>query len=104
MASIFRYVSYGELIRLIIVLTIDGIEYIIPILLTPFVGDIYDVVGLVIALYIFGWVGLFSALELVPALDILPINTVTWVIWIISRRLKDIKNAHDRSKPFILML
>lgn len=89
MGSIFEYISYGEFIRLIVCLTIDGIEYIIPMLLTPFVGDIYDMVGLVVSLYMFGWIGLISALDLVPGLDILPITTITWFIWVVSRRRKD---------------
>ena len=93
MSSIFEFLSYGELIRLIICLSIDGVEYIIPILLTPFVGDIYDGVGLVTSLYMFGLIGLFSALELIPGLDILPINIITWLIWMVSRRREDIMDA-----------
>jgi len=92
MASIFEYVSYSEFIRLIACLTVDGIEYIIPFLPAPFFGDIYDVVGLVASLYMFGWIGLFSALDLIPGLDILPINTITWLIWVLSRRWEDIMN------------
>jgi hypothetical protein len=86
--SIFEYISYGELIRLIICLVIDGIEYFIPILLTPLVGDIYDIIGLATSFYMFGWIGLFSALDLIPGLDILPINTITWLIWLINKRSK----------------
>jgi len=93
MSSIFEYVSYGELIRLIICLTIDGVEYLIPILLTPFVGDLYDIVGLVTSIYMFGWIGLLSALDLIPGLDILPINTITWLVWMISRRWRDISGV-----------
>jgi len=61
-------------------LSIDGIEYIIPILLAPFVGDIYDVVGLIASVSMFGWIGFSSALDLTPGLNILPINTITWLI------------------------
>lgn len=93
MSSIFRYLSYGEFIRFIVCLSLDGIEYFLPFLLTPFIGDIYDVVGLVTSLYMFRWIGLFSALELVPGLDILPINIITWLIWMVSRRRDDIMNA-----------
>jgi len=74
-------------------LTLDGVEYVIPILLTPFVGDIYDVVALVISLYLFGWFGLISALDLVPYLDILPVNTIAWLVWALSRRWGDIQDA-----------
>lgn len=92
MSSIFEYISYGEFIRLIVCLTIDGIEYVIPILLTPFVGDIYNVIGLVTSLYMFGWIGLCSLLDFVPGLDILPINTITWMIWMLSKRWKNISD------------
>ena len=97
--SIFEYVSYGELMRLIVCVTIDGIEYLIPVLLTPFVGDIYSFIGLVTALVMFGWIGLFSALDLVPGLDILPMNTITWMIWMFSRRWKDIGDALRYGQP-----
>ena len=97
--SIFEYISYGELTRLITCITIDGIEYFIPILLTPFVGDIFDCIGLVTSLVIFGWIGLISALDLVPGLDILPINTITWFIWIVSRRWKDVGNILRYDQP-----
>ena len=62
--EVFKYISYGELIRLIVCLTLDGVEYVIPFLLTPFVGDIYDMVALVISLYMFGWFGLISYLDI----------------------------------------
>ena len=90
MSSIFEYISYGELIKLIVCLILDGAEYVISILLTPFVGDIFDIVGIVTSLYMFRWIGLISILELIPGLDILPINSITWLIWVISRRLEDI--------------
>lgn len=98
MTSIFEYISYGELIRLIVCLTIDGIEYVTSILLFPFVGDIYAIIALAASLYMFGRLGLFSALDLIPGLDLLPINTITWLIWMLSRRRKDITNmiGHDR--------
>ena len=99
MSSIFEYLSYGEFIRLIICLTIDGVEYLVPILLTFFVGDLFDVVGLVTSLYMFRWIGLFSALELVPGLDLLPINVITWLIWVVSRRWEDIMGAMRYAPP-----
>ena len=99
MSSIFEYISYGALIKLIVCLSLDGVEYVISILLTPFVGDIFDVVGLVTSLYMFGWIGLFSALELVPGLDFLPINVTTWLIWMVSRRWEDIVGAMRYAPP-----
>ncbi|MFH0748716.1 MAG: hypothetical protein V1915_02195 [Candidatus Bathyarchaeota archaeon] len=53
MSSIFEHLSYGELIRLIVCLSLDGVEYLIPLFLTPFVGDIFDVVGLATSLSMF---------------------------------------------------
>ncbi|MDQ1280733.1 MAG: hypothetical protein QG670_1996 [Thermoproteota archaeon] len=86
--SIFEYISYGEFVKLVVCVSLDVVEYLIPSLLTPFVGDIFDVVGLATSLYMFKWIGLFSVLELVPGLDILPINIITWLIWILSKRGK----------------
>ena len=91
--SIFEYISYGEFIRLVVCLSIDLVEYVIPFLLTPFAGDLYDIVGLAASLYMFGWIGLVSALDLVPGLDLLPMNTITWAIWVLSRHWKDIQGA-----------
>ena len=93
MSSIFEYISYRELIWLIVCLTLDSIEYFIPLFLTPFVGDIFDVIGLVLSLYMFGRIGILSALELVPALDLIPINVITWLIWVLSRRWGGIQDA-----------
>jgi len=93
MSRIFEYISYGEFTRLIVCLSIDAVEYVIPLLLTPLVGDIFDVVGLTSCLYMFRWIGLFAVLELVPGLDVLPINVLTWVLWVLSRRWDDIMGA-----------
>jgi len=86
MSSIFEYISYGEFIRLVVCLSIDVVEYVIPVLMLPLIGDLVDIVGLATSLYLFRLVGLIALLELVPGLDILPINTIAWFIWLISRR------------------
>ena len=93
MSSIFEYLSYGEFTRLVVCLSLDLVEYVIPILLTPFVGDLFDIIGLSIALYLFGWMGLLDILELIPGLDFLPINFFTWVIWMFTRRWGTIENT-----------
>jgi hypothetical protein len=93
MASIFEYLSYGELTKLVICASLDGVEYLIPFLLTPLVGDLFDVVGLATCLYMFRWIGLVAILELVPGFDLLPLNVLTWVIWMLSRRRGDIVDA-----------
>lgn len=87
--SIFEYISYGEFVKLVVCVSLDVVEYLIPSLMTPFVGDIFDLVGLAASFYMFKWIGLFAALELVPWFDILPINIVTWIIWVLSRRWKE---------------
>jgi hypothetical protein len=69
--------------------SIDVIEYIVPVLRIPLLGDIFDVVGLAISLYLYGWVGLVAILELVPGFDIIPVNCVTWLIWFILKRQRE---------------
>ncbi len=91
--SVFQYISYGEFMRLVTCLSFDAVEYVVPVLLTPFVGDLFDIIGLATSLYMFGWIGLASALELIPGLDLLPINTLTWLLWVISRRWGEIRDA-----------
>ena len=91
MASIFEFISYGEFVRFIICLSLDVIEFIIPFLLTPFVGDLFDIIGLTACVFMFRWVGLFALLELVPGLDPIPINLITWLIWVFNKRWKDLE-------------
>jgi len=88
-AWIFNYVSLGEFNRLIFCISLDIVEYIIPMLLQPLVGDFFDIFALICCIYLFKWVGLVSALDLVPGLDILPINIITWVIWFVIKRQKE---------------
>ena len=91
--SIFEYISYGEFVKLVVCVSFDVVEYIIPVLMTPFVGDVFDVVGLAASVYMFKWIGLFAVLELVPWFDILPINIITWIIWVLSKRGKELAGA-----------
>jgi len=87
--SIFKYVSYGEFVRLVVCLSIDVVEYIIPVLMLPLIGDLFDIVGVATSIYLFREVGLLSLLELVPGLDILPMNTITWFVWLILKRQRE---------------
>ena len=93
MAWLFQYMSYGEFTRLVICLSLDLIEYLVPFLLTPFVGDLLDVVGVATCLYLFRWYGLVAGLELIPGLDVLPINVVTWGVWLAAKRQRDLLEA-----------
>ncbi len=86
MEWVLSTLKYGEFVRLVISLSIDIIEYIIPILLLPVIGTLYAIVGFSTSMYLYGWIGLIAALDLVPGLYILPMNTVTWVVWLIIKR------------------
>ena len=90
MTSIFGYISYGEFIRLVVCLSIDVVEYIIPVLTLPLIGDLFDIVGVATSLYLFRAVGLLSLLELVPGLDFLPMNTITWFVWLVLKRQSEV--------------
>lgn len=89
MGSALALLSPSELTRLIISLSIDVIEYIVPILMLPIIGDFYDLIGLTTSLYLYKGIGAISALDLIPGLDILPINTIAWFVWIILKRQKE---------------
>ena len=89
MAGALRFFSYRELINLIICVFFDVLDYAIPILRIPLIGDVFDILGLVITVVLFGWIGLISLLEFVPGLDILPMSTVNWLIWMYSKRSKE---------------
>jgi len=89
LGSILSFLSYTEFESLLICLSLDIVEYVIPVLMLPLIGDVFDFVGIAICLYLFRALGLVSLLELVPGLDILPINSVTWFIWLILKRQRE---------------
>ena len=82
MMEVFRYLSYGEFKRLLVCLCLDSVEYVFLFLMPP-LGEIFGVASLVISLLMFGWIGLISGLDMLPDADILPINTITWLVWIL---------------------
>lgn len=103
MADALRYFSFRELSNLIICILLDVVDYVIPILRTPLIGDLlFDVLGLVIAIILFGWIGLISLLEFVPSFDIIPMSTVNWLIWIFLKRNQDafFKSSADGYKKW----
>jgi len=57
------------------------VEYAAAILLFPVVGDIFDIVGTMACVLMFGWIGFLSVIEFVPYLDILPTCTITFLVW-----------------------
>lgn len=91
----FKYLSYGEFKRLLICLCLDSVEYVLLFLMPP-LGEIFGVAALITSLLMFGWIGLLSGLDMVPFADILPINTITWFVWILRNRLS---TATQTSSP-----
>ena len=61
-----------ELFSLILCVVLDVIEYAAAVLTMPVVGDLFDVVGILVCFVIFRWIGLVSLVELVPGADVLP--------------------------------
>ena len=89
MAWILSIMTYSEFVKLVVCLSLDTVEYLVPFLLQPIIGDMLDIIGLVICLYFFRWLGLFAVLELVPGFDVLPINTLAWLLWFIIKHRED---------------
>jgi hypothetical protein len=89
MAWILSIMTYSEFVKLITCISLDVVEYVIPFLLQPIIGDLLDIIGVATCVYLFRWVGLFAVLELVPGLDFLPINVFTWIIWYVLNHRDD---------------
>jgi len=54
----------------------------------PVVGDVFDVVGILVCFAMFRWIGLVSLVELVPGADVLPIFIITWLMWYFLKKQK----------------
>ena len=89
MAWFLRIMTYNEFSKLVVCFFLDIIEYVIPFLLQPLIGDMFDFIGLATCIYFFRWIGLFAVLELIPGFDFLPINLLTWLIWFIVTHRED---------------
>lgn len=76
---------HDELILLALCLLLDSLDYLIPILSIPRVGDIMDFLGLVFAVLAFSWLGFITLLELIPGFDVIPSFTITWFTWYLMR-------------------
>ena len=83
-----RYFVFAEdeLLFLIVCIVLDVSEYIVTILLLPWVGDFLDIVGIIACLVMFRWFGIISLFELLPGADILPIFIITWLIWYLLKK------------------
>ena len=94
-----RYVSLSldEAVRLMICVLFDVAEYAVPILLIPVVGDVLDIVGIGLGMFMFGWIGLVSILEFIPMADIFPTFIFIWIIWYYMKKEKE-KEQQKRFK------
>jgi hypothetical protein len=82
---IFLGLYHDELALLAACLFFDFVEYLLPPLLAPYIGDILDFVGLVFTVLAFSWLGFITLLELIPGFDVLPSFTITWFAWYLMR-------------------
>lgn len=79
-----------ELLTLVVCTILDISEYMFAILLLPLVGDFLDIIGIVACFAMFRLIGIVSLFELVPGIDILPTFIITWVIWYLVRKRKEL--------------
>lgn len=79
-----------ELLTLVVCIILDISEYMFAILLLPLVGDFLDIIGIVACFAMFRLIGIVSLFELVPGIDILPTFIITWVIWYLVRKRKEL--------------
>ena len=77
-----------ELFSLIFCLLLDISEYMAAILIMPVIGDMLDIIGIVVCLLTFRWIGIVSLLELIPGVDVLPIFIITWLAWYLLKKTK----------------
>ena len=80
--------NWDEFLTLIVCLSLDVIEYIVPILMMPISGDVVDLAGVFFCVYFFSWTGFLSLIEMTPGLDFMPTFTLTWLIWYLFKRRK----------------
>lgn len=92
--------TFDELVRLIVCIVFDLVEYAIPILLGPLVGDVLDIVGIGAAVLMFGWIGSLSLLEFLPMADILPIFVFTWFVWYYFKKRREKREKEELQKKW----
>jgi hypothetical protein len=78
--------TWEELLTLAVCLALDLIEYGVPILQAPFIGDIVDLMGIIYAFLHFGVMAALTLIELIPGLDLIPVFSITWFAWYIYRK------------------
>jgi hypothetical protein len=92
--------KYNELFSLLICILLDVSEYALPILLTPIIGDILDIIGIGIGLIMFGWIGLLSLLEFLPLVDIFPVFIFMWIIWYLLKKREEKQDLEKLKKEW----
>ena len=83
---------------LAVCLSLDLLEYLLPILMAPIFGDMVDLIGIVFTIIYFRFHGILPMIELIPGFDILPLYTITWITWYIQSsrvRKKQIREQLD---------
>jgi hypothetical protein len=97
-----KYLSFTfrELILLFFCIILDVIEYLVKPLLAPIIGDLLDLIGITVSIFMFGWIGALSMLELVPGLDILPIYSITWITWYYMKKDREKKEREKFQKKW----
>jgi Flp pilus assembly protein TadB len=78
--------NWDELTTLLVCVSLDLLEYTLPMLMMPLAGDVVDFIGVLFCVFYFSWVGFLSLFELLPGLDVLPCFTTTWLVWYLRRR------------------
>ena len=97
----YLMLTVEEFVRLIICIVFDVVEFAIPILLSPLVGDAVDIVGFWAGILMFGWVGCLSLLELVPMADYFPIFLVTWAVWYYRKKRREKRELEKIQKKWM---
>ncbi|MGB9135025.1 MAG: hypothetical protein WCC63_05530 [Candidatus Bathyarchaeia archaeon] len=85
----FVFTEY-ELLTLAVCIILDVVEYVFAALLLPVFGDFLDIVGIVACFIMFRLIGIISLFELVPGADVLPIFMITWLIWYLVRKRREL--------------
>jgi len=89
-SSRYFILSEYEVLSLVICVVLDVSEYMFAILLVPIVGDFLDVIGIIAFFAMFRLIGIVSLFELVPGVDIFPIFILTWLIWYLVKKRKEL--------------
>jgi hypothetical protein len=89
-SSRYFVLSEYEVLSLVICVVLDVSEYMFAILLVPVVGDFLDVIGIIACFAMFRLIGIVSLFELVPGVDIFPMFILTWLIWYLVKKRKEL--------------